>query len=287
MSVPEFISDRVELGRYYFLDLDASAGGALRVVCGGREVCGRRYEVCRDSFRYWAVEFVEAGEGELTVDGHAFALRPGSVYSYGPGVAHTLRSAGDRPLVKHFVDFTGRSARGLLGASGVEGGPGRVAPSRWVQGLFEHLLEAGRSQPAAFAGAQCVALLRPLLNQIAHDLVPAEAVGSPAFETYVRCRGYLLDHFANLATVAEAAEACGIDPAYLSRLFARFADEGAHTFLTRVKVTHAAELLAGQGLSVQAAGRAAGYDDPYHFSRVFKRVQGVSPRAFAERAARR
>ncbi|MEM1210683.1 MAG: AraC family transcriptional regulator [Planctomycetota bacterium] len=284
-QVPGFISDRVESGRYYFLDSEGDPAAALRVMCGGREVCGPRYEVARQSFRYWALEFVEAGEGEITLGGVRYPLGPGSVYAYGPGIPHRLGATGRRELIKHFIDFSGPGAQPLLREHGLAGAPRWVAQHRWVQAMFDQLLEVGQSPPE-FARRQSLALLTPLLAQIEHGLAPTDGGSSAAFSKFCQCRSYLARHFANLTTVAEAAAACGIDPAYCSRLFRRYADEGAHAFLTRMKVSRAAELLAGQRLTVQQAGREVGYDDPYHFSRVFKRVYGVSPQKFVGQAAR-
>jgi len=43
---------------------------------------------------------------------------------------------------------------------------------------------------------------------------------------------------------------------------------------------HAAKLLLRSDETIQAAGRTVGFDDPYHFSCVFKRIHGVAPRDF-------
>ena len=49
---------------------------------------------------------------------------------------------------------------------------------------------------------------------------------------------------------------------------------------------HAARLLTQSEVSVKAAGMAVGFDDPYHFSRVFKQIHGVAPRDFKRGSAR-
>lgn len=82
------------------------------------------------------------------------------------------------------------------------------------------------------------------------------------------------------------AEACFVDQAYLSRLFKRFAEESPLHLLTRLKMGKAAELLITRGLLVKQAAEETGFPDPYHFSRVFKRVYGIPPETFI-RSARR
>lgn len=277
MAIPPFISDTVETGSYYFLDLNPPTRSPLAVVCGGREVCGPKYHVKRSSFRYWAIEYVEAGRGRIVIDQQELPLQPGSVFAYGPGMPHQFYTAGSGKLIKHFIDFTGRGVPAMLKPTPLgEPRPQVLSQTRWVRSLFEQLLDTGRSHPH-FARQQCALLLKLLIGRLQQDIAPAEASQSVAFETFCRCRQYLTDHHTQVTSIAQAARACEVDPAYLSRLFQRFAGEGAHHYLSRLKTSTAADLRAGQGMSVREAGLAVGYEDAYHFSRAFKRVHGVAP----------
>jgi YesN/AraC family two-component response regulator len=93
-------------------------------------------------------------------------------------------------------------------------------------------------------------------------------------------------HHATLQTVNEVAEACHVDRAYLSRLIKRYAHEGAYQYLVRLKMQHAAELLVKEKQSLVNAAQAVGYDDAALFSKVFKRVHGMSPRQFMQSLGR-
>ncbi len=53
-------------------------------------------------------------------------------------------------------------------------------------------------------------------------------------------------------------------------------------FLTRLKMNYAAELLMKKHLSVKEAANAVSFFDPYHFSRVFKKIHGISPSKYLE-----
>jgi AraC-like DNA-binding protein len=71
-----------------------------------------------------------------------------------------------------------------------------------------------------------------------------------------------------------------VSGAHLSRLFHRFDTELPKAFLMRLKMNHAAELILRGSLPVKAAAAQLGFEDPYHFSRCFKRVHGVAPSYF-------
>lgn len=50
------------------------------------------------------------------------------------------------------------------------------------------------------------------------------------------------------------------------------------SYLGALRCEHACRLLGDRALSIEEVGRRVGIADPYLFSKVFKRVVGVSPR---------
>lgn len=285
-ALPTFISDRVLESRYFFLNLRPASDARLAVVCGGREACGPNYRIDRVRFPYFALEYVARGEGTLRVHGHEHPLRAGSVFAYQPNMPHHIASSDARPLVKYFVDFAGRGARPLLEEADLASGtPRQLIQSRWFGELFEQMIEAG-GRVGSFAPRHCRLLLEALISRLTIDARNTGQSDSPAYETYARCRLYAEQHFHRLSTAAAWARACHLDQAYLSRLFKRFSDQKPYQFLQHLKMGHAADLLVG-GASVKEAAHAVGFADPQHFSRVFKRIHGVSPMDFLRLTTRR
>ena len=277
---PRFISTQVHEGRYFFLDLTPPPESKLSVICGGREQCKSGYEIDRSGFQYHAIELVAAGRGELTLGDLTYDLKPGAVFMYGPKIAHRIKSVGSKRLVKYFVDFSGAEASGWFEDEARDVScPLQLLRSRWILDIFDQMIDAG-GLPKPTARRQCEMLLRLLLMRLDVDAQPIGEVSSPAFETYCRCRSHIEDGFQSIAGVHEVARACDVSPEYLSRLFKRYAQEGPLQYLTRLKMDYAADLLTRHGFSVKDAAEGVGYVDPYHFSRVFKRMHGLAPRDF-------
>lgn len=101
-----------------------------------------------------------------------------------------------------------------------------------------------------------------------------------AFSTYQSCREFIRNHSLTLKSLEEIAEACHVDEAYLCRLFSRFDDQSPYQYLMQLKMSAAAVRLQGEGKLVKQVAYELGFNDPFHFSRAFKKVFGLSPAAF-------
>ncbi|MBS1676471.1 MAG: helix-turn-helix transcriptional regulator [Actinobacteria bacterium] len=66
--------------------------------------------------------------------------------------------------------------------------------------------------------------------------------------------------------------------------FARATGSSPRRYLEESRMEQAARALVETDRTVTEIARAVGYEDPYHFSRVFRRVNGVSPRGYRRRA---
>ena len=85
-------------------------------------------------------------------------------------------------------------------------------------------------------------------------------------------------------TVASLASATGVSRAALARRFSELVGEPPMSFLTSC-VWPGRRPTPGADTTIVAVARQVGYASPYALSSAFKRVHGVSPRLFRERAA--
>lgn len=280
---PPFISTEIREGRYFFLDLNPPPTAPLALVCVGREVCTPTYRIERSSFDYHVVEFVVGGTWRLGCGGRTEELRPGALFSYGPGVRYSLDAGTGCELVKYFVIFSGNRAAAGLEACGLSGARVRhVQHLRWIQDLLDQLLDCANLAPDA-AHEIGNRLSELILMRVCNDGLASDVPQADSVRTFVRCRAFIQENYLELGSVEEIAARCNVDPAYLARLFKRHADERPLQFLTRLKINHAADLILRRGYNVSQAGSAVGFPDPYHFSRVFKRLHGVPPASLRNR----
>lgn len=87
-------------------------------------------------------------------------------------------------------------------------------------------------------------------------------------------------------TVAQLAGRAYMGESAFRSAFVRATGESPRRYLENLRIERAARMLLDRESSVAAVAKEVGYDDPYHFSRVFKRVKGRPPSEF-RRLARR
>jgi AraC-like DNA-binding protein len=87
-------------------------------------------------------------------------------------------------------------------------------------------------------------------------------------------------------TVADLAHETGVSRAALARRFHALVGEPPMTFLTGWRIALAADLLREPGATIGSVAEQVGYGTPFALSAAFKRVRGMSPRRWRERAGR-
>ena len=97
----------------------------------------------------------------------------------------------------------------------------------------------------------------------------------------------LAAEFARPIRVDDVARRVATSPRQLQRVFAEIGGLGFRAYLRRIRMCHAADLLATTDLPVKDVARQVGYRDASQFSKAFRRAHGVSPSQSRGDAARK
>ncbi|MDO5549217.1 MAG: response regulator [Eubacteriales bacterium] len=94
---------------------------------------------------------------------------------------------------------------------------------------------------------------------------------------------YTIDHITEDIDLNYLAAHFGKTPGYIGKLFRKGSQMGFNEFVTNERVKLAKRLLTDQKLSIQQVARLCGYYNPKYFSTAFKKVTGMSPKAYREK----
>ncbi len=279
-SADLLIAPSVSSGTYVFADVTPSRCGPLRIALVGRELCGASYVVQRSSYPFVTLEFVAEGRGLLKrQDGPDQNLGPGSLFAYSPETSHVISSGGGR-MVKYFVSLNGRGAwQYLTSVTPSIVGPCLLQRHNEVRELFDWLVREGQEQVDG-KDAICLKMLELLLLKVSLSLGRDGHTESKARDRFLQCKAHIDENAVKIRSLDEVAQSLQIDSSNLSRLFRRFQGTSPYQYLLRCKMNLAASDFISSGALVKEVAARLGYEDPYHFSRLFKSVHGIPPAKF-------
>ena len=158
-------------------------------------------------------------------------------------------------------------------------------------GIFLAMVSAMRQHGESTNGKCCVEAVHALVGLLATALdehradTPAPAARMASYHK-ARIRRFVLENLANPELdVARIADAVGLSPRYVHRLFA---DEPLQLmrWIWNERLERCFQVLADRacaGASVSAVAYAWGFNDASHFSRSFRKRYGISPRDVSAR----
>lgn len=82
--------------------------------------------------------------------------------------------------------------------------------------------------------------------------------------------------FQEKLTLQTVADCCYVSQWHLSKLLNRYMQKSFYDILNDIRISHAKQLLAEPGLKIGEISEMVGYADTAHFSRTFKKLEGMS-----------
>lgn len=91
-----------------------------------------------------------------------------------------------------------------------------------------------------------------------------------------RAHAYIMEHYAQRLSLQEVADHCYVSQWHLSKLLNKHLKQSFYDLLNAERVFQAKHLMADPSLRISEVAERVGYVDTAHFSRVFKKLEGVS-----------
>jgi AraC family transcriptional regulator, arabinose operon regulatory protein len=226
--------------------------------------------------------FCVKGKGWFEIDGVTRTVGANEAVLIRQGAPHIYGSSDRFPWSIHWVHFLGLEANFYINQVPEDDQKLFVdeACCQKVENLFQ----------------QCYGLLLEgfVLNrlihtaQILHHLLSELFYNNSAFSPSQRTNRfrnidptlhYLRQNIDKPLTLADMAHHTGLSVPHFSRIFKNQTGYSPMDYFIHLKVQKASSLLLLSQMTVREIAAVVGYEDPYYFSRLFKKVVGMSPTA--------
>jgi AraC family transcriptional regulator len=136
---------------------------------------------------------------------------------------------------------------------------------------------AGTIYGEALANALAVYLVK---RYAVRPITPAFYKGGLSAYRLKRVLDYISENLESDISLSDLATTAGMSPHYFSELFKQSTGRSPHNYVLLQRVERAKQLLRDPKRSVLEAGLDAGFENPSHFARMFRRIEGTTPSRF-------
>ncbi|MBJ6363896.1 helix-turn-helix domain-containing protein [Paenibacillus sp. GCM10012307] len=233
---------------------------------------------------YQMIYFVD-GSGRFSLDGQDYPIAPGAFFFIKPHVRHGFTA--HRASVIKTLDLKFHIINKELELLVAKVPGSHLDDGQNVRALLEAIRNEGLTKRPYFSHLAALHLLQLLYliarsqteltqQQTASLPVPAGMTYEPQ-EAARQVESMIQAHYAEDITLHSIAAQLGYDRSYLSRVFRSSYDCTFSQYLRRLRIGKARELLADTSFSLKEIAERTGFKTIYHFNRVFKELEGVSP----------
>lgn len=242
---------------------------------------------------HYLIHFILSGQGIFVSEGQTRHLSAGQGFLICPEQTTLYQADFTDPWHYVWVGFNGAKAAEYLRLAGLtERTPilGNPDPS-------DPRASACRSCFTGMAAARSLRRSRDLqiLGQL-HLLLAGLAEANPVPSAdedqmdrqawYVQqATDFLAMNYSRRIGISELSRQLGLDRSYFGAIFHQLTGLAPQQYLLRLRMEKATGLLVRSQLPVSSVARSVGYEDPLLFSRMFRRVHGLSPSEYRRRQA--
>jgi AraC-like DNA-binding protein len=211
--------------------------------------------------------------------GHLFSLRPHQPHSYG--------SDARRPWDIVWLHFQGDLAEDFVqtirqyGGVRVDYGLDPELRDRWMELVITHNSDTAGAELRGHTGL--AGLLGLILYRLQLQTIVPESQQPLEVAALQR---FIHQHYRQPITLDDLAREANLSPTHFARVFKKQFQVSPMYYVIQKRIAVACSLLTESAMPIKEISAAVGYDDPYYFSRLFKKLTGVNPTTYRQRRLR-
>lgn len=244
---------------------------------------------------YHCHDFIEfsiilKGEGAHVIDGEVCPVKEGDFVIYNPGTYHrSLVTSADNCALECFLSFSDVHFKNLpKGQMPLISGENIIAMDAIIKQEIFKICSAMEKEYQSWKPGRYFMLKSYLIQIILliireqqdSQKVPSGCIFESTSRKYVvkKIIHYFSQHYSEKISLDQIAQNMYLSTFYISRIFKSETGESPINYLINLRMEKARDLIEKEeAISVQNVAACVGYDDVYHFSKLFKKHYGVAP----------
>ena len=229
--------------------------------------------------REYQLVYITRGRGTLRVSpgNDPVAVNEGDVITVLPGLTHSYRPDPETGWTERWVGFKGPWAdalrkQGLLSAERPLFSPGLESG---ILEPFEELFWLVREQRPYYQARSSALVIRLLAETMALSRHSREF--DDTVHLVDKAKYVMAERVHENLRVEDLGEELGVGHVRFYETFKAYTGMTPYQYFIQLKLNRAKELLSGRACSVKETAYRLGFDDPYYFSRLFKKKTGIAP----------
>ena len=225
---------------------------------------------------------VVSGSGMLTYEEKEYPLSAGSCVFIDCRRPYTHKTEENDLWSLRWCHFNGPTLSSVYDKYCERGGKPAFVPasSEMTEEILAKLTETARSSDNIrdmLINEQLSTLIRLIMSESWH---PENKAISNKRASVLEVKKYLDEHYSEPIVLDDLSERFYISKFYLTHSFKEQFGFTINLYLQSVRITHAKLLLRFTNKTIEEIAAETGIPDPAYFSRLFKRIEGITPGAY-------
>lgn len=242
---------------------------------------------CHEDFL--ELSFIISGSVDYVIEGNNYTLKKGQVLISNPGVYHQEFLTADTNCQELHIGLTNSNLFNCCNKNYMDIGDSHILNmikyKDDILKICNEILDEQRNykKTSPFMLKSLIMKLLILLHREINEELPNLNSNEVSFKSREKkslveaITKYFNNNYKDDISLYTLSKNMYLSPVYISKIFKEVMGDSPINYLIRIRLAKAKELLENSKLTIKEISEEVGYNDPYYFSKLYKKYYDVSP----------
>lgn len=221
--------------------------------------------------------YITAGRGKLWYMEKDYAIEPGTFIVILPGIKHRCVPDRETGWTEYSVVFNGDYPQHLqkMNILSISEPVHAIGRQEKIMSLYSQMIELAKEEAPGFQQLVCMQILQMIV--IVRSSLYRQIHDDKTTELIEKVKCVFIENLYNNLDIESLAQSLSINYKSLREIFKNYTGMSPYQYFLQLKINKARELLSQGTYSVKEVSYKLAFQNPYYFSRLFKKKTGSAP----------